>query len=132
MITIKTDYIGFTGTAANFVGTATAAMTDRSAVVSACSLGFSASLLVNGSGLGNGTGLSGAMAATPAVALRAGLPVRGMERVERPTKALVAAAAGDPVKGYAFAAASADNTQQTKQHPTKWAFRGHEPWSDPA
>ncbi|MGW7369691.1 hypothetical protein ACWGI8_41280 [Streptomyces sp. NPDC054841] len=108
MISINTSFIR------------TAKMTDRS-VVSACSLGLSGSAFI-------GTGLSGFAAALP-VSLPAGLPVR--ERNERPTKALGAVAAGE-AKAYAFAAASAETKQQTTQHHTMWAFRGLEPWSDPA
>ncbi|MEU2153935.1 hypothetical protein ABZ532_02720 [Streptomyces sp. NPDC019396] len=98
----------------------TAKMTDRS-VVSVCPLGLSGSAFI-------GTGLSGFAAELPA-SLRAALPVR--ERNERPTKALAAGVAKTEVKTYAFAAASA-GMKQTKQHHTMWAFRGLEPWSDPA
>ena len=97
----------------------TAKMTDRS-VVSACMLGVS----------NLGTGLSGIRAARLASSsvASADLPVR--ERNERPTKALEA------VKGqahaYAFAAAGAGLRKQTTQHDLMWAFRGPEPWSDPA
>ncbi|MEU9705136.1 hypothetical protein [Streptomyces sp. NPDC047981] len=107
-------------------------MTDRS-VVSACSLGLSASAFF-GNGL-RGTGLSGAISA-PAASLRpaadlAGLPV--MERSERPTEALEAGVAAGKAKAYAFAATGAGHqTKQTQQHHTMWAFRGLEPWSDPA
>ncbi|GAA1352013.1 hypothetical protein [Streptomyces beijiangensis] len=96
-------------------------MTDTS-VVATCPLG--SSLL--------GTGLSGVSAVSP-VAL-ASLPVR--ERNERPTKAPEAAVAKAEAKAYAFAATGAgfgSATQQTTQHHHKmWAFRGLEPWSDPA
>ncbi|MFI7503812.1 hypothetical protein ACIBVL_36110 [Streptomyces sp. NPDC049687] len=97
----------------------TAKLTDRS-VVSTCMLG--ASTL--------GTGLSGIRAdrlASSSVA-PAGLPVR--ERNERPTKALEAVAA--QAQAYAFAAAGAGFRKQTTQHHLMWAFRGPEPWSDPA
>ncbi|MDX3852535.1 hypothetical protein [Streptomyces sp. AK02-01A] len=97
----------------------TAKMTDLS-VVSVCSLGFSGSELI-------ATGLSGAFAVRPAGP--AILPVR--ERNERPTKALEAGVAAAEAQAYAFAAASADAMKQT-QHHTMWAFRGLEPWSDPA
>ncbi|MGW2856339.1 hypothetical protein ACWDAZ_31665, partial [Streptomyces sp. NPDC001215] len=64
----------------------------------------------------------------PASALSlAGLPIR--ERNERPTKALEAVAA--QAQAYAFAAAGAGFRKQT-QHHLMWAFRGPEPWSDPA
>ncbi|MFJ8072989.1 hypothetical protein ACIQ7Q_03320 [Streptomyces sp. NPDC096176] len=98
----------------------TAKMTDRS-VASACSLGFSSAFV--------GTGMSGISAVLPVIGL-GGLPV--MERNERPTKALEAGEAAAEARTYAFAAASAKTRQQTTQHHMKWAFRGLEPWSDPA
>ncbi|MGW1884143.1 hypothetical protein [Streptomyces sp. NPDC002133] len=110
MISINTSFIR-----------TTAKMTDRS-VVSACSLGLSGSAFI-------GTGLSGFSAVLP-VSVPAGLPVR--ERNERPTKALEAGVAAAEAKAYAFAAASAGTKKQTTQHHTMWAFRGLEPWSDPA
>jgi hypothetical protein len=95
----------------------TAKMTDRS-VASLCMLGAS----------NQGTGLSGIRAVRPASSVSlAGLPVR--ERDERPTKALEAVAA--QAQAYAFMAAGAGNRKQT-QHHLMWAFRGPEPWSDPA
>ncbi|MFI8960953.1 hypothetical protein ACIGO8_02475 [Streptomyces sp. NPDC053493] len=108
------------------VKTSTAKMTDLS-VVSACTLGLSASA----SSALLGSGLSGA-----------GLPVLGMpgllmdrpERNERPTKALEAGVVGKaqaPAYGFAATATGA-GIQQTTQHHTMWAFRGLEPWSDPA
>ncbi|PAZ15393.1 hypothetical protein CLM62_13940 [Streptomyces sp. SA15] len=101
----------------------TAKMTDRS-VVSTCLLGVS----------NLGTGLSGIPAVRPASSLSlagalAGLPVR--ERNERPTKALEAAVVAQ-AQAYAFAAAGAGFRKQTTQHHLMWAFRGPEPWSDPA
>lgn len=102
-------------------------MTDRS-VAASCLLG-SVSL--------RGTGLSAISADKPA--LLATLPVS--ERNERPTKALVAVAEARQAHGaYGFAAAagaaSAGFKRQTKttkqQHHLMWAFRGLEPWSDPA
>ncbi|WP_406307333.1 hypothetical protein OH805_12045 [Streptomyces sp. NBC_00879] len=95
-------------------------VTDRS-VVSACTLGFSAAF--------NGTGLSGFSAVLPVSGL-GGLPV--LERNERPTKALEAGVAAAEARAYAIAAASAETQKQTTQHHTMWAFRGLEPWSDPA
>ena len=97
-------------------------MTDSS-VVASCPLGSSL----------RGSGLSGISAVSP-VAL-ASLPVR--ERNERPTEAPEAAVAKAEVKTYAFAATGAGfgstTQQQTTQHQHKmWAFRGLEPWSDPA
>ncbi|MGW3967914.1 hypothetical protein ACWEFD_01135 [Streptomyces ardesiacus] len=99
----------------------TAKMTDRSAV-SLCILGASHS----------GTGLSGIPAVSPAAsaAAPAGLPVR--ERNERPTKALEAAVVAQ-AQAYAFTATGAGfRKQTTTQHHLMWAFRGPEPWSDPA
>ncbi|MFD5426079.1 hypothetical protein [Streptomyces sp. NPDC127084] len=97
----------------------TANLTDRS-VVSVCSLGLSGSAFI-------GTGLSGFAAELP-VSLCVALPVR--ERNERPTKALAAGVVKAEAKAYGFAAASAGMKQT--QHHTMWAFRGLEPWSDPA
>jgi hypothetical protein len=95
----------------------TAKMTDRS-VVSTCMLGASIP----------GTGLPGIAAVRPASSLSlAGLPVR--ERNERATRALGAVAA--QAQAYAFTAAGAGSRKQT-QHHLMWAFRGPEPWSDPA
>ncbi|EFL17478.1 conserved hypothetical protein [Streptomyces sp. C] len=97
-------------------------MTDRS-VDASCLLG-SVSL--------RGTGLSAISADSPA--LLATLPVS--ERNERPTKALVAVAGAQKAHGaYGFAAAAGAGSktqQQTTQHHLMWAFRGLEPWSDPA
>ncbi|MFF3499091.1 hypothetical protein [Streptomyces sp. NPDC003247] len=98
----------------------TVKLTDPS-IVSLCMLG--------GSDLG--TGLSGIRAdrsASSSVA-PAGLPVR--ERSERPTKALEAAVAAQ-AKAYAFTATGAGYRKQTTQHHLMWAFRGPQPWSDPA
>ncbi|MFC9925531.1 hypothetical protein [Streptomyces sp. NPDC127190] len=99
----------------------TAKMTDRSAV-SLSMLGVSY----------QGTGLSGIRAVRPASSLSlAGLPVRERnERNERPTKALETVEA--QAHAYAFAAAGAGFRKQTTQHHLMWAFRGPEPWSDPA
>ncbi|MFJ6520371.1 hypothetical protein ACIQJ4_19220 [Streptomyces filamentosus] len=99
----------------------TAKMTDRSAV-STCSLGLSAFALL-------GTGL-------PVIGLPvAGLSGRGtavVERNERPTKARVAEETKAGFTAYGFAAAGAGKQQTMTQHHTMWAFRGLEPWSDPA
>ncbi|EFL39250.1 hypothetical protein ACFTZ8_06195 [Streptomyces fungicidicus] len=93
-------------------------LTDRSAV-SLCILGAS----------NQGTGLSGIRAARPASSVAPAAPaVR--ERNERPTKALEAVVA--QAHAYAFAAAGAGFRKQTTQHHLMWAFRGPEPWSDPA
>ncbi|MFI2430835.1 hypothetical protein [Streptomyces sp. NPDC018693] len=103
----------------NSSSTCTAKLTDRS-VVSLCMLGAS----------NRGTGVSGIRADRPASAsiAPAGLPIR--ERDERPTKALEAVAA--QAHAYAFTAAGAGLRKQTTQHHLMWAFRGPEPWSDPA
>ncbi|MFD5001515.1 hypothetical protein ACFWMV_01285 [Streptomyces mutabilis] len=106
----------------NFSSTvsSTAKVTDRSAV-SLCMLGAS----------NPGTGLSGIRAVRPASAsvAPAGLPVR--ERNERPTHALEAAVVAQ-AQAYAFTATGAGFRKQTTQHHLMWAFRGPEPWSDPA
>ncbi|MFD8301191.1 hypothetical protein ACFV29_02355 [Streptomyces sp. NPDC059690] len=102
----------------NTSSASTVKMTDRSVVVSLCMLGAS----------NPGTGLSGIRAVRPASPVSlAGLPIR--ERNERPTKALEAVAA--QAQAYAFTAAGAGSRKQT-QHHLMWAFRGPEPWSDPA
>ncbi|GAA2435996.1 hypothetical protein [Streptomyces glaucus] len=106
MISINTGFIS------------TVKMTDRSAV-SLCMLGVSHL----------GTGLSGVSAVRPASSVApAGLVVR--ERDERPTKAPEAVAA--QAQAYAFAATGAGFRKQTTQHHLMWAFRGPDPWSDPA
>ncbi|MET8406883.1 hypothetical protein ABZV34_01980 [Streptomyces sp. NPDC005195] len=103
----------------NTSSSTTVQMTDRS-VVSTCLLGVS----------NLGTVLSGITAVRPASSLSlAGLPIR--ERNERPIQALEAAVVAE-AHAYAFAAAGAGSLKQTKQHHTMWAFRGPEPWSDPA
>lgn len=97
----------------------TVKMTDLS-VASMCLLGVS----------NLGTGLSGVSAVRPASSVSlTGLPIR--ERNERPIQALEAAVVAE-ARAYAFAAAGAGSLKQTKQHHTMWAFRGPEPWSDPA
>ncbi|WP_299528541.1 hypothetical protein [uncultured Streptomyces sp.] len=100
-------------------------VTDPS-VVSACSLG----LLGSSESVLLGTGLSGVSAVRPMPF--AGLPVV-RERNERPIQA-PAAAVAMAAQAYAFAAAGAGigAEKQTTQHHTMWAFRGPEPWSDPA
>ncbi|BFP52347.1 hypothetical protein ACWGBY_28125 [Streptomyces griseus] len=100
-------------------------MTDLS-VVSACSLGLTRSSAASL----RATGLSGISAARP-LSL-ASLPVT-RERNERPTEAPAAAVAkAAQAQAYAFAAAGAGFTKQTQHHHEMWAFRGPEPWSDPA
>lgn len=103
-------------------------MTDRS-VAASCLLGSTSLLAAPAASLGQGTGLSAISANRPAVL--ATLPVR--ERSERPTQAPVAVAKEQAAHGaYAFAAAGAGSQKQTTQHHLMWAFRGLEPWSDPA
>jgi hypothetical protein len=127
----------------------TITMTDRP-VAAACSLDVSmVDVLMRNLDMRDaavrGTGLSVSAALLPV------LPAR--ERSERPTGAPAVAAAKAQASAYAFAAAAngagatsahaggtADgsgiangNGQQKKtQQHGKWAFRGLEPWSDPA
>lgn len=114
----------------------TAKMTDRP-VASACSLGMSGHLgrtrsAFAGSGLsGFGFG-SGSEAARPASLLMELPVIEGSLADERPTKALEADVAAAQAPAYAIAATGAGNQKQTTQHHTMWAFRGLEPWSDPA
>lgn len=53
---------------------------------------------------------------------------------ERPATALEVAAAVAQAAAYAFAlaAAGAGNSSQKTKHNPMWAFRGLEPWRDPA
>lgn len=53
---------------------------------------------------------------------------------ERPTKAPAVAGALAEARAYAFAIAvnGAGEGRQKTQHQTMWAFRGLEPWRDPA
>lgn len=106
-------------------------MTDRS-VDASCLLGSVSAL---------GTGASAFSISADRPALLATLAVS--ERNERPTQAPVAVLAAEAQAhgAYGFAAAAgagslAKQTKQTKQtkqqHHLMWAFRGLEPWSDPA
>ncbi|MGW6285952.1 MULTISPECIES: hypothetical protein [unclassified Streptomyces] len=100
-------------------------MTDLS-VVSACSLGLTRSSVASL----RATGLSGISAVRPLSLVS--LPVT-RERNERPIEAPAAAVAkAAQAHAYAFAAAGAGAEKQTQQHHMMWAFRGPEPWSDPA
>ncbi|MFD6474447.1 hypothetical protein ACFWEH_13220 [Streptomyces anulatus] len=100
-------------------------MTDLS-VVSACSLGLTRSSVASL----RATGLSGISAVRPLSLVS--LPVT-RERNERPIEAPAAAVAkAAQAQAYAFAAAGAGAKKQKQQHHTMWAFRGPEPWSDPA
>jgi hypothetical protein len=91
-------------------------LTDQS-VAASCLLGYSPL----------GTILSG----IPAVRLASGTGLGVSERNLRPTQAPEAVAAAQ-AKTYAFAAAGAGARTQTQHHPKMWAFRGLEPWRDPA
>ncbi|MEI5035297.1 hypothetical protein [Streptomyces sp. NPDC017520] len=100
-------------------------MTDLS-VVSACSLGLTRSSVASL----RATGLSGVSAVRPLSLVS--LPVT-RERNERPIEAPAAAVAkAAQAQAYAFAAAGAGAEKQTQHHHMMWAFRGPEPWSDPA
>ncbi len=95
----------------------TVKLTDPS-VVSVCILGAS----------NPGTGLSGLRAGRPESLSVA--PASVPTRDERPMKALEAVEA--KALAYVFTAAGAGNPKQTTQHHQMWAFRGPDPWSDPA
>ncbi|WP_346428820.1 hypothetical protein [Streptomyces sp. Z26] len=70
-----------------------------------------------------GTGVSG-------VSASGGLRLGGNER---PTTAPAAVAAQAQAYASVFAAANgAGEGRQKKQQYTMWAFRGHDPWRDPA
>ncbi|MFF9690077.1 hypothetical protein [Streptomyces sp. NPDC014623] len=104
----------------------TTKVTDPS-VVSACSLGLACSSELSLRGIR----VSGVSAVSPL--FLASLPVR--ERNERPTGAPETAVVKGQVSAYAFAAAAAGagaKKQTTQHHHMMWAFRGPEPWSDPA
>ncbi|MFE3631742.1 hypothetical protein [Streptomyces goshikiensis] len=100
--------------------------TDRS-VAASCLLGSSALLPSL-----RGTGLS-AISADSRAFLAA---LSASERNERPIQAPVAVMAEAQAHGaYGFAAAAGAGSlkkQTTTQHHLMWAFRGLEPWSDPA
>ncbi|CAM5573209.1 hypothetical protein SAVIM338S_04877 [Streptomyces avidinii] len=109
----------------------TTKMTDRS-VVASSTLGSSTLLPLTG------TGLSAICAVSP-VLLPSAAPVALLvsERNERPAKAPVAVKAAEAqahgAYGFAAAAGAGSLKKQTKQqHHLMWAFRGLEPWSDPA
>ncbi|MFD0266893.1 hypothetical protein ACFVGY_09895 [Streptomyces sp. NPDC127106] len=106
----------------------TTKMTGRS-VAASCTLGSSSLLPLMGTGLSAISADSRVLLAAAPVALVAS------ERNERPTQAPVAvpAEAQAHAYGFAFAAGAGSKTKQTKQqHHLMWAFRGLEPWSDPA
>lgn len=97
-------------------------MTDLS--VAACPLG--SSLLGTGmSGFGRPSGTEVARPESLAVLTRS-------ERTARPTEAPAVAAVAAAANAFAFAAANgAESRQQYQTHDT-WAYRGLEPWRDPA
>ncbi|MEU5208304.1 hypothetical protein [Streptomyces sp. NPDC020742] len=100
-------------------------MTDLS-VVATCTLG--SSLL--GTGLSGSGRLSGTEVARPEIL--AALTRR--ERTARPTEAPAAVAVAARANAFAFAAA-ANGAGARKQYQTQhdmWAYRGLEPWRDPA
>ncbi|MFJ6794505.1 hypothetical protein [Streptomyces sp. NPDC091268] len=104
-------------------------MTDRS-VDASCTLGSSALLPFLGTGLSPISVDSPALTAAPVALIVS-------ERNERPAQAPVAVLAAEAQAhgAYGFAAAAGAGSQkQTKkqQHHLMWAFRGLEPWSDPA
>lgn len=113
----------------------TTKMTDRS-VAASCTLGSSTLLPLTG------TGLSAICADSPVLTATAPVALLVSERNERPAKAPVAVKAAEAqahgAYGFAAAAGAASagfkrQTKQTKQqHHLMWAFRGLEPWSDPA
>lgn len=105
-------------------------MTDRS-VAASSTLGSSTLLPLTG------TGLSAICADSPVLAAAAPVALLVSERNERPAKAPVAVKAAEAqahgAYGFAAAAGAGSQTKQTKQqHHLMWAFRGLEPWSDPA
>ncbi|MCP3756848.1 hypothetical protein [Streptomyces sp. TBY4] len=109
----------------------TTKMTDRS-VAASCTLGSSTLLALTGTGLPV-TGLS-AICADSAVRPAAPSALAVRDRNERPTQAPVAVLAAEAQAhgAYAFAAAAGAGSKKTQQHHLMWAFRGLEPWSDPA
>ncbi|MFB6809091.1 MULTISPECIES: hypothetical protein [unclassified Streptomyces] len=105
----------------------TTKMTDRS-VAASCTLGSSSLLPLLG------TGLSAISADSPAL-LAAPSALLASVRNERPTQAPVAVLEAQAHGAYGFAAAAgagSKTTQTKQQHHLMWAFRGLEPWSDPA
>lgn len=98
-------------------------MTDLS-VVATCTLGSS----LPGTGLSGFGRLSGTEVARPeslAVLTRS-------ERTARPTEAPAAAVVAASANAFAFAANGAESRQQYQTKHEMWAYRGLEPWRDPA
>ncbi|MFE2143262.1 hypothetical protein ACFXA3_16240 [Streptomyces sp. NPDC059456] len=105
----------------------TTKMTDRS-VAASCTLGSSSLLPLLGTGLSAISADSPALQAAPSALLASA-------RNERPTQAPVAVLEAQAHGAYGFAAAAgagSKTTQTKQQHHLMWAFRGLEPWSDPA
>ena len=99
-------------------------MTDLS-VVATCALG--SSLL--GTGLPGSGRLSGSEVARP----ESLIVLTDRERTARPTEAPAVAAAAAAANAFAFDAANgAGSPQQYQTKHEMWAYRGHEPWRDPA
>ncbi|MFF4601598.1 hypothetical protein ACFY12_02410 [Streptomyces sp. NPDC001339] len=99
-------------------------MTDRP-VIATCPLGSS----LRGTGMSGFGRLSGSPVAHPeSLAV-----LTHRERVARPTEAPAAAAVA--AEANAFALAAANGAESRKQYQTQhdmWAYRGLEPWRDPA
>lgn len=98
--------------------TITRKLISREATAS-CLLGFRLS----------GAGVSGAEAMRPFSLAVLSTRERG---TERPVQAPAVAAAQADAYALIGAAKGADNEQKQSQHHTMWAFRGLEPWRDPA
>ncbi|MCF3146338.1 hypothetical protein [Streptomyces platensis] len=99
-------------------------MTDLS-VVATCTLGSS----LPGTGLSGFGRLSGTEVARPE-SLTA---LTGSERTARPTEAPAAAVVAASANAFAFAATNgAESRQQYQTKHEMWAYRGLEPWRDPA
>ncbi|MGW7487591.1 hypothetical protein [Streptomyces sp. NPDC054786] len=99
-------------------------MTDLS-VVATCPLG--SSLL--GTGLSGSGRLSGIEVARP----ESLTVLTRSERTARPTEAPAVAATAASVNAFAFAAANgAESRKQYQTQHDMWAYRGLEPWRDPA
>ncbi|MFJ9849725.1 hypothetical protein [Streptomyces sp. NPDC101150] len=100
-------------------------MTDLS-VVATCALGSS----LPGTGLSGFGRLSGTQVARP----ESLTVLTRSERTARPTEAPAVAAAAARVNAFAFEAAAngAGSPEQYRKQHEMWAYRGLEPWRDPA